>query len=213
VTWLREIVLHSARGGLVSILVNGLAWPLAVVAVAAIFRSEVRRLVDRLTRVKYRDFEAKFRRELRQTEDAAAQTGIPHRLLERAESRTIVHQLDFPREAHLGTNLPNGRQLITDAWAEVIAATKRRQITAGDDAAASLVLSNTLTGLNVVLFERLRQLRADLELLDDYEPSREESEGFARLARLVALRISLAPDRTLASEKMPPAGNNPALPG
>jgi hypothetical protein len=58
-------------------LLDVLIWPLTVVGLSLLFRAELRQLFDRLSKFKYKEFEATFDRELRQAELKAGQAALP----------------------------------------------------------------------------------------------------------------------------------------
>ncbi len=99
VTWLIRQFIPTTAFGWTSMLVEALAWPVSGVVIAAMFRAEVRLVLERLVRLKYRNFEAQFHRDLAQAEDLADQTdqAAPKRLLDLpSESRRVLHELDGP---------------------------------------------------------------------------------------------------------------------
>ncbi len=75
VTWLLRQILPVSPLAWATMLVQSLAWPAASVIIAAMLRSEVRLIVERLVRLKYRDFEAQFLHELGEAEGLAESAG------------------------------------------------------------------------------------------------------------------------------------------
>jgi hypothetical protein len=58
-------------------LLDVVIWPATVFGLSLLFRRELRQLFDRLSKFKYKDFEATFERELRQAELRAEQAALP----------------------------------------------------------------------------------------------------------------------------------------
>src|SRR4051812_49381459 len=69
VTWLIRQFFPTTPFGWARMLVEALAWPTAGVVIAAMFRAEVRLVLERVVRLKYRSFEAQFHRDLARAED------------------------------------------------------------------------------------------------------------------------------------------------
>jgi hypothetical protein len=48
--------------------VKALVWPITLIILGIMFKSEFKKIIDRLAHVKYRDFEAEFNQELKVAE-------------------------------------------------------------------------------------------------------------------------------------------------
>ena len=169
-------------------LVGPLAWPLATLIIALVFRRDVGQAMSRVGRVKYRDLELTFGEYLQHAEQMA-------RSIPPADKGPIVFE-----SASEGPELPVGRlispvlardapperpdqaglgprQVIQAAWSDVARASKVRRRMAS--ASPSLV----------ALVDLLRSLRDRAAQIDQTPPSPEHARRFAELARSVALRI------------------------
>src|SRR5687767_11908013 len=61
----------------IAAIVAALAWPLAVVVVALLFRASVGKLIPGLSRLKWKDLELEFKKELAHLSAAAQQAQLP----------------------------------------------------------------------------------------------------------------------------------------
>jgi hypothetical protein len=196
VTWFFRQILPASPLAWATMFVQSLAWPAASVIIAAMLRSEVRLIVERLVRLKYRDFEAQFLHELGEAEGLADSHG-PKRLLDLpSESKRVLHELEagvpapWPRK-------PGPRAVIDAAWAELSAAADRTAGTVGAEVVRTLANRGDLTGVGLLAFDRLRRLHARFAGEAEWQPSPETAERFAAVARPLAARLIQSP---------PPAG-------
>jgi len=186
VTWLIRQFFPTTPFGWVRMLMEALAWPVAGVVIAAMFRAEVRLVLERVVRLKYRNFEAQFHRDLAQAEDLADPTA-PKRLLDLpSESRRVFHELDGPPPS---PTRAGPRELIDDAWKDLSDAADRAAGTVGIDPAPALAGRGVLAGLDLLRFDRLRRLHAQVAHAADWEPSPDDAARFAGLSRPLADRL------------------------
>lgn len=187
--WLIRQFVPDTAFGWASMLVQALAWPASAVIIAAIFRAEVRLVLERVVRLKYRDFEAQFHRELRQTEELV-EGAAPKRLLDLPnEARRVIREVD-PAPMRTGSTDPRG--LIESAWSELSAAADRAAGTVGVDPAPALAARGAMSGLDLVLFDRLRWLHAEVARAVEWRPSPDAAARFAGLAKGLAARLARA---------------------
>jgi hypothetical protein len=92
-------------------LTKGVAWPLAVLAIAILFRKEIRRLLRRLTKLKYKEAEAEFSEMLLKAQADAPEVLSPPEPETEEEER---HKRIF---AELAARSP--RSAVLEAWREV----------------------------------------------------------------------------------------------
>jgi hypothetical protein len=163
-------------------LVKALAWPITVLVLVGLFRSEFRSVVARLSRVKYRDVEATFERELEAIE--AEVEAIPGPKV-RASSAAV----DEDRVMRLAAISP--RASITEAWREVELATmdaaRAQDIdVSGHIAGTRIVRQFVQRGLvnqNVLpIYDRLRRLRNSAAHSHDFQLDADEAQRYASLA-------------------------------
>jgi hypothetical protein len=186
VAWLIRQFFPDTAFGWASMLVQALAWPASAVVIAALFRAEVRLVLERMVRLKFRDFEAQFHRELQQTEELA-EGAAPKRLLDLPdESRRVIREVDL---APTRPSPTAPRALIESAWSELSAAADRAAGTVGVDPAPALAARGALCGLDLVLFDRLRWLHAEVARAVDWRPTPDVAARFAGLARSLAGRL------------------------
>lgn len=186
VTWLIQQFFPTTPFGWSRMLVEALAWPVAGVVIAAMFRAEVRLILERVVRLKYRNFEAQFQRDLAQAEEST-DPAEPKRLLDLpSESRRVLHELDGPPSRPVG--LPP-RQLIEDAWSELSDAADRVAGTVGVDPAPALADRGILAGADLLRFDRLRRLHAQVAQATEWEPSLNDAARFTSLSRPLVARL------------------------
>jgi len=104
----QEILVRSAPLNCVVDLARALAWPALVLALTLIYKSELKGLLRRLSRLSIRGASAEFREELARTETIAAQLPV----------RSAVHTEPYERTRVLLLNLAkeSPRAAVTEAW-------------------------------------------------------------------------------------------------
>jgi hypothetical protein len=155
------------------------------VIIAAMLRSELRLIVERLVRLKYRDFEAQFLHELGEAERLAEAPG-PRRLLDLpSESKRVLHELEAGAPAP-GLRKCGARSVIDAAWAELSTAADRAAGVVGGEVVHALVNRGELSGTSLLTFDRLRRLHTRFAGEPQWQPSHEIAERFAAVARPLA---------------------------
>ena len=174
--WFLSQFLPTTPFGWASMLIQAITWPATTILIAAMFRSEVRQLLERLVHLKVRDVEARFERALRETEDLAPPT---------IESKRVFHELH-------GAPAPaprSPRAAISDAWVMLSARVDRLAGTSGAETTKALAEQGLLSGPTLLLFERLRQLHEQVAREDRWEPTADGAARYSRLARMLATTI------------------------
>jgi hypothetical protein len=192
VSWLLRQILPTTPFEWASMLVRALAWPATSLVIVALLRAEVRLVLERMIRLRYRGFEAHFRHELGEVE-RLEDPPSPRRLLDLpSESRRVLHEL--------GTATPSAqaaysgpRATIDAAWAELAAAANRAAGPVGVDPAPAVAVRGMLSGAGLLAFERLRQLHRRLADAPGWEPPPAIAEQYAALARPLAARLAQPP--------------------
>ena len=172
----------------ISKLLASIAWPIAAVLIAYFFRAELRQLFGRLESLKYKDAEAKFNKELKEAESAAApvREKIPDGW-EKATARSMFTQYEqFRRIAELSP-----RAAILEAWIDVEVAIYAAAEKAGLEVkgpANAYSLARNLVSLGKVpqdilpFFEKLRRLRNNAAHLPDFVLDESEANKYLDLA-------------------------------
>jgi hypothetical protein len=193
-----------------------LAWPLATLLIALIFRRDVARALGRVGQFKYRDLEVSFREDLHQAEELARSIPAPPPRssimleAETGEAKPLMGQLigdisppppspPEDREALLKLAARTPREAIEAAWGLVGRALVRVATAHGDLrapvhanpdlAVRHLVDRGRLAGVEGMLVRLLRTLRDRSARLDQPSPSREEARRFVDLAWKLASRL------------------------
>ena len=193
-----------------------LAWPLASLIIALIFRKDVARALGRVGQFKYRDLEVTFRDDLHQAEalarsiPAAPARGPVVLEVETSEAKPLVGQLivdaspaPLPssegRDALLKLAARSPREAVESAWGLVSRALVRVATARGDRrasglsnpeiAARFLVERGRLAGVEGALVKLLRTLRDRSARLDQPSPSPDEARRFVELAWKMVSRL------------------------
>lgn len=163
-------------------LVDSLAWPLAIVWLGYVFRSEIRALLGRVSQLKYKDLEAQFEKELSAVE-ADAREALPvtqQRALD-DEAPTYPPPYDERYSQLLRIAEASPRAALLEAWFEVEAAVaeaaERFQIPVfkGYRPSRKNVIDLIKTGRYdksvLQVFEDMRQLRNEAAHVPEFQPT------------------------------------------
>jgi len=163
-----------------------LAWPVTVLVLAVLFRSELVKLLARLSSVKYKDFEAQFERELRQ-----AERDVAHLRTARIDAKpTPLEPTVYDQLLRIAEVSP--RAAVSEAWRLVenaaVAAARVAQIEVPQRgspvsaAVGSFVREEVFSEDAVALFDRLRRLRNDAVHAPDFALDAIDVERYVDLA-------------------------------
>ena len=196
-------------------LLGTLAWPIATVVIALIFRLDVTRALGRVSQFKFRGVELTFREDLRQAEELARSLpplpSSDSKILELGPAQTqplggqlISHfwpsnsRANEPHEALVEVAERSPRQAVEEAWSFVHRALIRVAIGVSDrlghghsdtDAAVRYLVDQArLVSGEAKLVGLLRRL-SDRARLDPTPPSTEEARRFVDLALPFAREI------------------------
>ena len=176
-------------------IIEALAWPVTVFVLVIIFRGEVSKILDRITSLKYKDFEANFEKQLREAEQQAehirserapAELGTTDRL---TSPQVTVHD-QLLRIAEVSP-----RAAITEAWREVESAATNAAETAGLEAPRRMPINHLVRELirerifsdtALPLFDRLRRLRNEAAHAPEFIIDQGEVERYVDLALRLA---------------------------
>jgi len=171
-------------------LVDALAWPVTVLLLARLFRSELRGVLTRLSRLKYKGVEATFERELEAIE--AEVEAIPGR-------RALPPSADVDDDRVLRLAAISPRASITEAWREVELATMRAAQAQRIDVAGPIAETRALRTLVaqgrvsedvLPIYDRLRRLRNQAAHAQDFEIDADEAQRYASLALELARTLN-----------------------
>ena len=188
-------------------MLGSLAWPLATLALALIFREDLKKAMGRVGQVKYRDLELTFRDDLRQAEALAKSIpplppskNAPVLEVDVHEGKTLTGHLigDYPA-IESPTTTGSTREAIDDAWKGVVRALLRAATVPGDRRASShldpavaarvLVDQGRLPATGSLLVAHLRALRDRANRPDEPDPSADDARRFGELSRHLAASI------------------------
>jgi Domain of unknown function (DUF4145) len=165
-------------------------WPTTVLLLAFIFRSEIRRAIMRLSQLKYKDFEANFKEQLREIEEEVKVATLPSPPTDRQLQPAPVNRNEqLVRLAEISP-----RASIMEAWHEVEkyayeAATRHglsfRHVPTTRDI-NELVKKGVLPKDILNIYDNLRQLRNNAAHAPEFAVEQAEAEKFIQLASKVA---------------------------
>ena len=174
-------------------LIVGIAWPVAVVWVAYLFKGELRSLMHRISQIKYKDAEANFASDLAQAETKAL--SIPQ-VPANAPQSEISSKLDSLRR--IADVSP--RAAIMEAWVLVedsAAKSGHVQGTAVPRVNArsfveDLISRGKLPAESGPLIDQMRKLRNQATHLPDFVISHDEADRYLQLAAKISELIIYA---------------------
>jgi hypothetical protein len=191
-------------------MINALAWPIATVGLALLFRREVNSMIARIGQLKYRDVEVTFRDDLHKAEALARSIPAQPRAILEAESGSSAPMLGGEIIGGLKPVSPirdeldrlaskSPREAVLEAWSMVGQALIKASSKLGDrrapapiraeDASRYLIDRGWLAGPEAQLVERLRVLRDKVAHAEEIAPSVDEARRFVELALPLVSRI------------------------
>lgn len=186
-----EKLTHMDSLTFISELVDALAWPATVLVIVWLLRGPLTQLIPEVRKLKYRDFEAEFGREVEDLRERMVNAIPPSKTApEKTES--------FERLEELARIAPNAAVL--EAWKEVEAAARRLLAAHGlevDSTGATPYLrieqmlqrGEYVEESRVKIFKDLRRLRNKVAHATGYEISHVQAQEYIELA--LALKESL----------------------
>lgn len=171
-------------------LIEALAWPVAVLIFAFSFRTELRKVLNRISKLKYKELEATFDKELSQVENRT-------KLYVHAEDKILV---ETPAEKSVYVQLlriaeVSPRAAITEAWRKLESAVDQLAASMGMDAKSpmsgvkairSLIQKEQVDSSLLEDYNRLRKLRNQAAHAEEFDISQTEAERYAALAIEIA---------------------------
>jgi hypothetical protein len=163
-------------------LVKALAWPVAVIWIAYIFRAEVRQLLGRVSSFKYKDVEASFEKSLSKAEKSAKNIARP----QINESETDLSQ----KEQLLRIADVSPRAAVVEAWTLIETAAMKSGLSTGTAIKRTnpkmildhLASSGKFSPDSLELINQLRQIRNKASHLPDFAVTQSEAERYLDLA-------------------------------
>jgi hypothetical protein len=172
--------------------IQSLAWPAVAILIATMFRAEMGKVMERLVQLKFHDFEARFRRDLQESEGLNVATPQPRLIDLPSDARRVFHEADGPPVVALKAVAGPPRTVIADSWSEVTKAAERAAGVVGANAINLLVERGVLAGPSLQLFERLRQLQTQVGLHTKWSPAPADADRFAELASPLLAQLKQA---------------------
>ena len=177
-------------------------WPLTVLFLALLFRAEIRRAFGRLLQLKYKEFEATFKDELREAEaevkDVATLrqnqvTVLPEPAPTDGKDQELARIAEISPRAAI-VEAWRDIELATHALADKYAVRGEHRIE-GSTTIRDLIAKGALPEEFLRLYNRLRRLRSQAVHAPDFALEKDEAERYINLARYLARQL-----RTLAGQ-------------
>ena len=165
-------------------LIVGIAWPVATVWIAYLFRGELKALAARISQLKYKEVEAKFEKGLAEAEAEVQKVErVTAPALPQPERLSQLDQLRRIAEV-------SPRAAIMEAWVLIETAAAVGGFTSGVTIprvnprllTEHLARTGKIPEESVALMDKLRQLRNQAAHLPDFALSQDEAERYLELA-------------------------------
>ncbi len=186
-------------------LIHAIVWPLTVFALAILFRREVRAVLARLSRLKYKELEATFDESLREVERIAPAVTLPP-----SEREMQIESLTPGAEERLTRLVEiSPRAAITEAWIEVESAilfvAEQLDISNKDGIPQTRLVQmlhekRIMDTEIVTTYNRLRLLRNEAVHSQDFPLSIAEAERYVNLAKGLAAFVRFKSQSTLKAK-------------
>lgn len=187
-------------------IIDALAWPAAIIWLGYLFRSEIRQLLGRVSRLTYKGLEAKFEKDLAKVEAEARKT------LPKAESTSHISEepiypspYDEKYEQLLRISEQSPRAALLEAWIEVetvlnrvasghgypiFTKTQYRQVL------EMLINKEKFPKTILPLFNDLRILRNEAVHVPEFIPKKSSTKRYLQLAVELALTFEKSLNKT-----------------
>jgi hypothetical protein len=180
-------------------LVEALAWPSAAVWLGYIFSGEIRKLIGRVSTLKYKDLEAKFDNDLVAAEEEAKKV-----MPAKAEGNLIDNELVYPSpyneryEQLLRIADESPRAALIEAWIEVEDSLVNASEKFGKkhsrrfpprNAVLELINTGKYAKTILPLFENLRDLRNEAVHAPQFVPTKRQTRRYLQMAIELSLTL------------------------
>lgn len=167
-----------------------ISWPVVVLIIAIIFRKPIIQIIESLSYIRYKDFEAYFRRELSEIESKAQSVVLP-------SISDQIKQVEFNDLYQLASISP--RASIMEAWIkiekEILDAARRLSINIPygkiplTQIIESLISKNVINKDFEIIYHKLRDLRNKAAHASDFELDYAEAERYIKLAFRIVQKL------------------------
>lgn len=175
-------------------IIDSLAWPGVVLAAVILLRRPLAALLPLLHRLKYKDFEVEFDREMRKLREEAAAVLPP---LPRAVPSKLPEETTLIELASVAP-----RVAVVEAWLLVESAARRaietrgirtepKQPLTGPQLTWTLMDTGVLDNAARAVFDRLRMLRTQAVHAQDFAISEASARDYVELALALARRLEV----------------------
>lgn len=175
-----------------------LVWPVVVIVFVLLFRSQIARVILSISRLRYRDLEVEFGRDLREAEHRAEEVQLSSPQALRQISEPTFPTSSYDRLSDLATISP--RAAVMEAWLRVEAVADEaarvleiepRARRPGREVVVRLVKQNRLPQSAINLYDSLRKMRNNAVHATEFEINTEDAARYIDLSLGLAHKIHM----------------------
>jgi len=172
-------------------LIDVIAWPSVILILGFSFRSEIRRVAVRLTKLKYKDLEATFDKELNTIEsNVKVFESLPSAPVEDGSENIEEIPSNKPFAQILRIAEVSPRASIVEAWREIENVVTRiaqnrgmhRNAFSGANIIKKLIESDSVDKSLLDEYQRMRKLRNEAAHAEEFQISQNEAERYITIA-------------------------------
>lgn len=176
-------------GNLVARIIEAIAWPVILVVFIFLFRPQIVRILERLSKIKYKDLEVVFDEKLKDAEFIAKEINIPQPEVIRSTIEPVIQTSLYDSLNEIAAHSP--RAAVTEAWLNIEAASQEaasalemepRKRRSGREVIDFLVQQNKLPASAIRLYRTLRETRNMATHTLEWEMDSEEATRYIDLA-------------------------------
>lgn len=180
-------------------ILEAIAWPLTVIIIMFIFKSQLGRVILTLSKLRYKDLEIEFDKDLKDAEYKARELQLPSPEDIKGIPEAVVPTSPYDRLSQIAAISP--RAAVTEAWQIIelstMEAAKAQGITvrgarAEREVIRSLVKRAKLQEGTLDLYENLRRMRNNAVHAHEFEIDTEEAIRYVDLALSLAYRVRMS---------------------
>lgn len=187
-------------GSLIARYIEALVWPVTAIIILLLFRSQIARVILRLSRFKYKDAVFEFGNNLDDAENKAASLDLPPPKVLRQVTEPITIASSYDRLFELTSSSPRGA--ITESWLRIEIAVNEaaqklgiepvRNYRGWKQVITELARQEKIPKSTVYLLDDLRKMRNNAVHTIEFEISPQEAARYVDLAIGLVYRIQTA---------------------
>lgn len=187
-------------GSLIIRYIEALVWPVTAIIILLLFRSQIARVILRLSRFKYKDAVFEFGRDLQDAEEKAESLELPSPQVLKQVTEPITIASSYDRLFELASTSPRGA--ITESWLRIEIAVNEaaqklriepvRNYRGWKQVITELAKQEKIPKSTVYLLDDLRKMRNNAVHTIEFEITPQEAARYVDLAIGLVYRIQTA---------------------